>query len=423
MRWLYTLFWALVLPLVFLYLCWRAIRQPEYLRHWGERLGGLRLAAEGREVIWVHAVSVGETRASEPLIRTLMQRYPAARILLTHVTPTGRAAGRELFGDSLTQAYLPYDFPWFCARFLKTARPRLGIVMETEIWPNLFQACRRRDIPLYLVNCRLSARSADGYGRFPALVRPALACLSGIAAQTEADAGRLRALGAERVQVTGNLKFDVTPAPSGARQATELRRMVGDARFVWLAASTRDGEERIILDAWRQLNLPDLFLVIVPRHPQRFDEVARMIRAEDPAMIRRSATLPATPETRIMLGDSMGEMGAYYALCDIAFIGGSLLPFGGQNLIEAAAAGKPVLIGPHTWNFEAAAQAAIDAGAAFRIADGAGLGAAVGRLHGDAIKRQQMCARGLAFASVHQGATRRILDVMAPALGTLTSVP
>jgi 3-deoxy-D-manno-octulosonic-acid transferase len=418
MRLLYTLTWGLSLPLAFAYLGWRALRQPDYLGHWGERLGRIDFEADGRPVIWLHAVSVGETRASAPLIDALLTRHPDSRVLLTHATPTGRATGQALFGDRVRQAYLPYDLPWLVARFLDRVRPSLGIIMETEIWPNLFQACRSREIPLYLVNCRLSERSARGYGRFPSLVGQALACLSGIAAQTGADAARLAGLGASAITVTGNLKFDI-PGHSAGSEAVRFRQRIGD-RFVWLAASTRDGEERIVLEAWEQLDRPDILLVVVPRHPQRFDEVARLLQDSDPALVRRSEQRDVPTSSRIVLGDSMGEMAMYYASCDVAFIGGSLLPYGGQNLIEAAAAGKPALIGPHTWNFEQAAEQAVAAGAAYRVGNAKELADAVRRLQADALQRSAMGQAGLDFAAAHRGATERVLDVLAPALTGLT---
>jgi 3-deoxy-D-manno-octulosonic-acid transferase len=419
MRRLYTLLWLVLLPLAFVYLAWRAPRQPEYLRHWRERLGGAPRPASPAPTLWIHAVSVGETRACAPLLHALRQRLPGARLLLTHGTPTGRATGRALFGDSVCQAYLPYDLPWLCARFLERQRPVLGIVMETEVWPNMYQACAARGVPLYLANARLSARSAAGYARVPGLTRQAFACLAGILAQTEADAQRFRDLGAARVAVTGNLKFDGAKAGNGNEVADALRRRVG-GRFVWLAASTREGEEAIVLDAWRRLGRDDILLAVVPRHPQRFDEVARLLRAADPALIRRSESKPAAPTTRILLGDSMGEMAAYYDFCDIAFIGGSLVPLGGQNLIEAAAAGKPVLIGPHTFNFEDVARQAVAAGAARRVAHAEELAEAVRRLRDAPEERLRMAQAGIAFARAHRGATARMLDAMEPALRRFT---
>jgi 3-deoxy-D-manno-octulosonic-acid transferase len=420
MRWLYTLLWLPLLPLAFVYLAWRARRQPEYLGHWCERLGGVPRAPVETPVIWVHAVSVGETRASEPLVRALMRAHPDARVYLTHATPTGRAAGRELFGDEVTQAYLPYDLPWLARRFLRRARPSLGIVMETEIWPNLFHACREQGIPVYMANCRLSERSARGYRRFPALFGPALASLEGIIAQGDADARRLMEIGAGTVRVAGNLKFDVAPPESRAEQAATLRARIG-ARFVWLAGSSRDGEEALILEAWRLLDLPDSLLIIVPRHPQRFEEVARLMRAADPMCARRSDNGPVSAGTRLMLGDSMGEMAMYYEVCDVAFIGGSLLPFGGQNLIEAALAGRPILIGPHTWNFQEIAEQALAEGAAWRVDSPSALAEAVRRLHDEPRARARMGQAGQAFTSRHQGATRRTMEYMAPGLARLTS--
>lgn len=410
MRWLYSLLWLLGLPFAFAYLLWRARRQPEYLRHWPERLGFVAVPA-GHPVIWLHAVSVGETRAAEPLIRALISHHPNYTLLLTHATPTGRATGRALFGAAVVQAYLPYDLPWLVNSFLDRTRPALGIIMETEVWPNLYAACARCGVPLFLVNARLSERSARGYRRIDRLARPALASLAGIAAQTETDAKRLRALGAGQVSVVGNLKFDAqAPADSAARAAELRQRCVG--RFVWLAASTRDGEETLLLDALAQLDLPDLLLVIVPRHPQRFDAVARLIESRGLPYRRRSEARTVDATTRVFLGDSMGEMAAYAQACDIAFIGGSLLPFGGQNPIEAAIAGKPILLGPHTWNFEAASDAAVQCGAARRVGDVAELAEAVRELYQDETLRNRMGEAGTAFAHSHRGATERILQLL-----------
>jgi len=409
MRFLYSLAWLLVLPFAFLYLLWRARRQPEYLRHWEERLGWVRPWAGGRR-IWIHAVSVGETRAAAPLIAAWRARHPDCAILLTHATPTGRETGASLFGETIEQAYLPYDFPVFVWLFLKRAQPDLGVIMETEIWPNLFAACRRRGIPLFLVNARLSPRSAHGYARFRRLTAPALQALSGLLAQTAEDAQRFSELGESRVRVTGNLKFDVSLPAETAQRTLELRQRFA-GRFVWLAASTREGEEVLLLEALDQLALPDVLLVLVPRHPQRFDEVARLISGRGQPWMRRSVA-EIKPEACVFLGDSMGEMAAYYAASDVAYIGGSLLPFGGQNLIEAAAAGCPALIGPHTWNFSQAADQAVAAGAALRIADSQALAAALRALHDDATNRESMAAAGRAFAERNRGATQRTIQLL-----------
>ncbi len=411
MRLLYSLLWLVALPLAFLHLLLRARRQVAYLRHWGERLGLVPRSGHDQPLIWLHAVSVGETRAAAPLVRALRGRFPDHVILLTHATPTGRATGQDLFGDSVMQCYLPYDFPPLVHLFLNRTRPVLGVIMETEIWPNLYVACARRDIPLYLVNARLSEKSARGYGRYPALIAPALRSLTGIAAQTEADARRLRELGASRVDICGNVKFDVTPAADTEARAQDLRTLFAD-RFVLLAASTREGEEALLLDALIHLEIPHLLLLLVPRHPQRFDAVAGLLAERGLATVRRSSRQPLQTDTQVYLGDSMGELAAYYAASDLAYVGGSLVPLGGQNLIEAAAAGCPALIGPHTWNFTEAAEQAVAWGAARRVADADELAAAALALYRDPDARQRMRTAGMDFAATNRGATARIMALL-----------
>lgn len=419
MRAIYSLAWLLLLPFAFLYLIWRARRQPEYLQHWSERLGWIR-PWTGRQRLWIHAVSVGETRAAAPLIAAWRAQHPEAAILLTHATPTGRETGLALFGETIEQAYLPYDIPLLVRMFLRRARPTLGVIMETELWPNLFAACKARNVPLFLVNARLSERSAKGYARFRWLVAPALQSLSGVSAQTSRDGERLTALGASQVQINGNLKFDVSAPADVAQRFSALRDRFGE-RFVWLAASTREGEEVLLLDVLDRLDMSDVLLVLVPRHPQRFEEVARLIAARGKPWSRRSRPAgqadesletSTSPDMRIFLGDSMGELAAYYAAADVAYIGGSLLPFGGQNLIEAAAAGCPALIGPHTWNFSEAAEQAVDAGAAMRVADAAALSSALRDLHDNTAARKSMAEAGRRFADINRGATARTVKLL-----------
>jgi 3-deoxy-D-manno-octulosonic-acid transferase len=417
MRMLYFLAWALALPFFFLYLLWRAARQPEYLRHWRERLGWAPPLGK-RPRILIHAVSVGETRAADPLVKSLLARHPDHEILLSHITPTGRATGRELFGDrvgqTIRQTYLPYDFLPLVHLFLARARPSLCVIMETEIWPSLFTLCSRRGIPILLVNARLSERSARGYRRVARLVRPALASLTTIAAQSAEDGERLRALGGRSIQITGNLKFDVTPPATASAIAGDLRhRFAG--KFVFLAASTRDGEERLLLDALDRFGA-EVLLVLVPRHPQRFPEVGRLIQERGLPWARRGETGTPAGDIRVFLGDSMGEMAAYYAAADLAYVGGSLLPFGGQNLIEAAAAGCPALIGPHTWNFVDAAEQAVAVGCARRVQDLEGLLAAVEELGRAPDKRAAMAAAGLRFTAANRGATERVMALIEASL-------
>jgi 3-deoxy-D-manno-octulosonic-acid transferase len=410
-RFVYSLLLYLVLPAILLRLFLRGRKQPAYRQHVSERFGfySQDKPVRGSPLIWVHAVSVGETRAAQPLIEALQARWPGASILLTGMTPTGRATGAEVYGERVIQAYLPYDLPDAVGRFLDHFSPSFGVLMETEIWPNLLAGCAARKLPVALVNARLSARSARGYARFSALTRPAFARLHAVAAQSAADGERLAALGAPCVEVCGNLKFDVAP-PAERLQLGESWRSALAGRPVWLAASTREGEEALLLDAWRPVSRHAL-LVLVPRHPQRFAEVASLVDCYGLACRRRSEGLPS-PDTQVWLGDSMGEMAAYYALADLAFVGGSLLPLGGQNLIEAAACGCPVLVGPHTFNFLSATEDAIAAGAARRVADAQALVEQVDSLLQDQSSLAAMRQAGAAFAAAHQGATARTLSLI-----------
>ncbi|MDP3439467.1 MAG: lipid IV(A) 3-deoxy-D-manno-octulosonic acid transferase [Azonexus sp.] len=408
-RLIYSLILYLIAPLIWLRLLWRARKQPEYLQNLAERYGFYR-QPPSNNLIWVHAVSVGETRAAQPLIEGLLAQWPEHRILLTSMTPTGREAGQQVYGERVIQAYLPYDYPAAVNRFFCHFSPVFGVLMETEIWPNLLAAAEQRKTPVMLVNARLSKRSARGYGRLDALVRPAFAALRGVAAQTAGDAERMVALGAGPVEVCGNLKFEVTPALENILLGQAWRVAVG-SRPVWLAASTRDGEELLLLEAWRQLGIKNALLVLVPRHPQRFDHVAELLRQQGLNTIRRSAGLPA-PETQVWLGDSMGEMAAYYTLADLAFVGGSLLPLGGQNLIEAAACACPVLIGPYTFNFQQATEDAIAAGAARRVESSQDLATELESLLGDAAALTTMRAAARDFARTHQGASQRTLALI-----------
>ncbi|MBK7676319.1 MAG: lipid IV(A) 3-deoxy-D-manno-octulosonic acid transferase [Candidatus Accumulibacter sp.] len=413
-RLLYSLLFYLAMPLVWLRLLWRARRQPEYLQQLGER-HGFYAARPPMPMIWLHAVSVGETRAAEPLIEGLLHRYPAHGLLLTHMTPTGRATGRELVTrhpGRLTQAYLPYDLPDAAGRFLDHFQPQIGLLMETELWPNLIEAARRRHLPMALINARLSASSQRGYRRLQRLIGPALASLGAVGAQTAADAERLQEIGARQVSVCGNLKFDVTPAPEKLQLGASWRQLLG-SRPIWLAASTREGEEALILDAFAGMDIPGLLLLLVPRHPQRFGEVAELIAERRLAGCRRSEGDLPSRETQVWLGDSMGEMAAYYALADLALMGGTLLPFGGQNLIEAAACGCPVLLGPHSFNFALASEDAIACGAARRVADARQAAVVAGELLRQPAELAAMRSAATAFSQAHRGATARTLALIA----------
>ena len=409
----YTLLLWIALPLICLRLLWRARRQGEYLRHWGERFGGYDLRP-ARPVIWLHAVSVGEARAAEPLVTAMTQRFPAFELVITCMTPTGRATAIALYGSLASVVYLPYDYPFAVRRFLARFRPRVGIVMETEVWPNLLALCNDAHVPVLLVNARLSERSQRRYLRVPRLAGAAFSAFTQVAAQSAADAARIGALRKTGMVVTGNLKFDVAPDAQLLARGAAWHGQVGGRR-VFLAASTREGEEALLLPLLRALAAAGYLCVIVPRHPQRFAEVTELLIGAGLRTARRSSGLPAA-DVEAWVGDSMGEMAAYYALADCAYIGGSLLPFGGQNLIEAAACGCPALVGPHTWNFSEAAEGAVAAGAAQRVTDADHLAVAVQRLLADPAGRAVMRERAFGFASAHRGATDRTMALIAPLL-------
>jgi 3-deoxy-D-manno-octulosonic-acid transferase len=413
-RLFYRLLLVLLIPALVVRLLWRARKQPEYLYHLSERFGRYALRPQ-RPVLWIHAVSVGETRAAEPLIKSLVARHPDHELLISCMTPTGRATAEALYRDLASIVYLPYDFAFAQRRFLHHWQPALGVLMETELWPNLLFEAKAASVPLALINARLSARSARGYARFAALARPALGALSAVAAQTTADAERLSAVGAPAAVVCGNLKFEVTPADSLLQLGREWRRQATvDRRFIWLAASTREGEEKIILDAFKVLaeRHPATLLVLVPRHPQRFGEVAALASGRGLHLQRRSEA-QATSDTQVWLGDSMGEMAAYYAMADCCLIGGSLLPWGSQNLIEACACGCPVLVGRSDFNFRQATSDAIEQGAAQRIeAEPQAIAAAVADLleHPALLEKRRTAA--LSFTAAHRGATERTQAVL-----------
>lgn len=424
LRLIYSLVLWLLLPSILFRLLWRARKQPEYLRHIGERFGFYSIRGD-RPIIWLHTVSVGETRAAQALIARLRTSYPDHQILLTHTTPTGRTASTQLFGDSVLRVYLPYDYPFAVNRFLRLFRPRLGILMETEIWPNLIYACRSKGTPLLLLNARMSEKSARGYARFARLTREAFDGLAAVAAQSADDAARLTRLGAHNVSVTGNLKFDIEPPVAMLELGQRLRERLGAARKVFLAASTRDGEETLLLDALQQVQIPGLLLVVVPRHPQRFAEVATLLQRHGMKFVRRSelsepgdrqdGTVRETIQA--VLGDSMGEMFAYYSAADVAFIGGSLRPYGGQNLIEACAVGTPVIVGPHTHNFAEVTQLAVVAGAATQVQNADALVTELQRLLSGHDALHEMRKRCRTFVKSNRGATKKSLLVVAAILG------
>lgn len=419
-RFIYSILLYLALPFVPLKLVWRGIKQPEYLQHWGERFGFYNLTPNNKAIIWLHCVSVGETRAAEPLVKALRTAYPNHQILMTHGTPTGRETSEKLFGNDIWRVYLPYDLPFAIHGFLNHFRPAIGLIMETELWFNLISACNKRDLPLLLLNARLSEKSATGYLKLGDLAINGVQSLKAIAAQTDADAARLQTLGAHNITVTGNLKFDVKPPADALDKGLQLRMQLG-TKPVFLAASTRDGEEALILEAIKDL---DMVTVIVPRHPQRFNEVAAMLEQSGIEFTRKTllqndalgANKHAASRPYIILGDTMGELFTYYAACDFAFIGGSLLNFGGQNLIEAASMGKPILIGEHTFNFAQATENAVEVGAAIRVKSSTELREKIVDLLENESQRLAMSNAATRFSEASTGATARMMALIKPYL-------
>lgn len=357
MRKIYTFILYLALPAIFLRLLWRSRKQPAYRSRMRERFG-LGGKMVDRACIWMHAVSVGETMAAQQIIERIKAKYPEKRILVTTMTPTGAATVSRLFGDTVTHRYLPYDLPFALRRFFTEEKPEMGIIMETELWPNLIHQAKCRNLPLFLLNARLSARSARGYARFPALTRAMVQGFVSIAVQSEVEKERFLALGAipEKVQVTGSVKFDLSVPLDLIERANKQKRLLGDRSFIWIAASTHQGEETIALHAHQALLkiCPDALLILVPRHPDRF-QAAYAESTVACLTARRSANETVTPETAVYLVDTMGELSLFYAVADLAFVGGSLVNTGGHNLLEPAVLAKPILAGPHLFNFAAVA--------------------------------------------------------------------
>lgn len=415
MRTIYTLLLYLLAPLVLLRLAWRGLRAPEYWQRWPERFGFIEPPL-GKQVIWVHAVSVGEVQAAEPLVRALLENYPAYSLLVTTVTPTGSARVTALFGDEVAHVYAPYDLPGTVRRFFLRVRPQLAIVMETELWPNLFHACRDRRVPLLLVNARLSAKSMAAYLRVKRLVARTLGNITGIAAQGEADAQRFERLGAQhdRITVSGNLKFEQRIPQSLLERAEVLRRDWGTGRPVWVAASTHEGEDELLLDVFSQLRkqFADCLLVLVPRHPERFESVAELCRQRGLNIVLRSEMRPCDAATRVFVGDSMGELPLFLAAADVAFVGGSLVPHGGHNLLEPAGLGIPVVTGPHVFNFAEICELLQQAGACEKVGNTAELAATLGRWLGDANERHRVGEQGRQVVEKNRGALQTVLAMI-----------
>lgn len=419
MRILYSLALYLCAPLALCYLLLRGLRNRAYLRRIPERFGCIRRPASAKPALWVHAVSVGEVQAVRLLVRRLLEGYPDHRVLLTTVTPTGAAQVKALFADKVEHRYLPYDLPHAVCLFLQRVRPRALLIIETEIWPNLLHHCKRRDIPVFLVNARLSPRSQRAYRRLPGFTAAALGCITHIAARGEEDAGRFLALGAspDRVSVTGNLKFDVDAPADDAAPAQSSSRAFAAGRPVWLAASTHAGEEEQVLAAFHQVrqSVADCLLLLAPRHPERFDKVYKLCRGHGLEAVRRRAghlAGRAPRDAAVYLLDTLGELPRFYAYADVAFVGGSLVAAGGHNVLEATRLGVPVIVGRHTVNFSEIIDLLKVADALTIVADATQLATATLRLLQDPDLRRTRGRRGQELVRQRQGATDAVMVLL-----------
>lgn len=416
MRFVYNLIITLISPVFFLKLLYRSKQAPAYRQRWNERLGFYWTGTRKDGVIWFHAVSFGEAEAVFPLMKMLKQLYPELPQLMTTTTLTGSERVRSVFGDSIMHMYLPYDLPGAASRFLRHFQPVLGVVVETEIWPNLYRDCEKMKIPLVIINARLSERSVRGYKKIPGLVRETLGHVSLIAAQSNDDAKKFLEIGAEQKKVfmTGNIKFDY-PVPDRLRETGYgLRAKLFGPRPVWIAASTHHGEEEQILESFESVRAKckDALLILVPRHPERFDPVIRICARKGFSVIRRSAGLSCPAETSIFLLDSMGELKQFYATADLAFIGGSLVKCGGHNVLEAAVLGVPVIFGPYMDNFRIIADSLLKAGGAVQIDNSLNLGLQVIELLSDERRRHSIGNCGRLFVEENRGALNNILELL-----------
>jgi 3-deoxy-D-manno-octulosonic-acid transferase len=411
MRNLYTLLMYLALPLTLLYLAWRGIRDRDYARRWSERFGRFRGGQRGGIVL--HAASFGEVNAAAPLISALLKHAPGLPLTITTFTPTGSRRVRSAFGKRVFHVYAPLDLPGSVGRFFKRLQPRLLVVLETEIWPNLYGEAGRLGVPVLLSNARLSARSVGAFQRLASLSRGTLAHVTWAGAQTTEDRDRLIACGlpAHRTEVAGNLKFDVSVSPTLTEESVALRSAWGSARPVLTAGSSRAGDEAILLPAFRKIQqvVPDALLILVPRHPERFAEAARKARAAGLRVALRSESATASPEVECYVIDTMGELMRYYACCDVAFVGGTFANIGGHNLLEPAALGKPVLFGPHTHNIEEIAQQLSASGGGLKLQSEAELTAAVLHWFEDRAARARAGSAAQALVENNRGALDRNL--------------
>ena len=415
-RWLYSLIYTLLMPAVLLRLLWRSRKAPAYGQRWSERFARFDQGpAPGG--IWFHTVSVGETIAAAPLIKQIQQAYPDLPITITTMTPTGSDRVQAIFGNTVFHVYVPYDLPGLVKRFLAKVQPKLTVIMETELWPNIIHGCADHDVPVVIANARLSERSARGYGKLGSLVQNMLSQVALVAAQNQADGDRFIQLGlkGDQLEVTGSVKFDIQVDPNLREQAQSLRsQWQAGQRPVWIAASTHEGEDEQVLDAFKQVlaEQPDTLLVLVPRHPERFDSVAMLCEESGYNISRRSQQQAVTADTQVMLGDTMGELMLLYATADVAFVGGSLVPTGGHNMLEPVALGVPVISGGYMFNFFDISQGLIAAGAMVEVDDADELAISVSRLLQNPDRREAMETAGENVLQTNRGALQRLFVLL-----------
>lgn len=416
MRTFYSAVFYLLVPFILLRLLWRSIKAPDYRQRWRERFACYdRSFPQG--VIWFHAVSVGEAEALFPLVHRLQQHNPLAKLLITTTTPTGSARVGAVLGQTVEHVYLPYDTPDAVGRFMRCFKPVLAVIMETEIWPNLFTYCGENNIPLCIINARLSEKSARGYQKIPSLIYPVLANVRQIATQTQEDAERFIAIGAKPDQVVtvGNIKFDLEIPEGIVKEGKRLKTNAFNGRLVWLAASTHRGEEQIFLDAYKELKLkiPELLLLIVPRHPERFAEVSALCVQNNVAVVTRTSKKPCNLDSDVYLADTMGELKMLYAAADVAFVGGSMVPVGGHNLLEASAVGVPVLFGTYMANFKEIALNVLAHNAAIQCHDKDAIVQAILSVYSDGGYRTLLVERGKQFVQMNRGAIEKLCGMLA----------
>ncbi len=422
MRFIYNTLIYLAAPIAVLVQLWRGLRDPSYREGFAQRFGLGPSLPPGS--IWVHAVSVGEVQASEPLVRALLARHPGRRLVLTTVTPTGVARARQLFGDGIDLRYVPMDLPGAVRRFFDRVQPSIALILETELWPNLFAECGRRHVPLVLASARISPRSVGRYRRLVSLFREVLSHGIVIAAQSEEDAARFLSIGAaaERTHVIGNIKFDFQPPVDVEERGASWRAANASGRPIWVAGSTHDGEEVQLLEAHRQVlaRHPDALLILVPRHPNRFQEVQSLLEKSGVRFQLRSSGQRVQADTSVLLGDTMGELMVFYAAADVAFVAGSLVPIGGHNLLEPASVGRPLLTGPYNFNSEGVMRLLVEAGAARKVANAAELASCVLTWLDNPAAAAAVGGTARAVLDANRGALERLLRLIVPLLPDVT---